>query len=272
MRLASKIFIALVTVIALNIAPISAQETPAALNYKMKSIDGKEVSLSKYAGKVVVFVNVASKCGYTPQYKQLQELHKNYADKGVAIVGIPCNQFLGQEPGTDKEIQTFCQTNYGVEFDLMSKVDVKGKNQTKLYKHLTGLDLAPVGKGPIKWNFEKIVLDKTGKPVARFASGVSPDSDKFMAVIQKALGDTVSQPTTSGTKPYSHESKKLGKSYYLFSKEVELKNSDSTSTIYFFAKSPNNKKGTPVTELPEGKLVKETKTGMLVLKNKEAKK
>ena len=105
---------------------VSAQETPAALNFTMKSIEGKEVPLSKYAGKVVVFVNVASRCGYTSQYEQLQKLHETYADKGVAIVGVPCNQFLRQEPGTDAEILAFCKDKYGVEFDMMSKVDVNG--------------------------------------------------------------------------------------------------------------------------------------------------
>lgn len=249
-----------------------AQESPAALNFTMKSIEGQEVSLSKYAGEVIVLVNVASKCGYTPQYKQLQELHEKYSDQGVAIVGIPCNQFLGQEPGTDKEILTFCQKNYGVEFDLMSKVDVKGKDQAEVYKYLTGLDLEPVGKGPVKWNFEKIVIDRAGLPIARFGSGESPGSEKFVAVIKKALANDATSTESSAVTPYRHESQKLAKSYYLFSKQVPLKNSDSTSTIYFFSKQPTSEKGTPVARIPEGKDVKETKTGMLVLKNKEAKK
>jgi glutathione peroxidase len=164
----------------------TSQENPKALDFQMKTIDGEDVSLSKYAGKVVVFVNVASQCGFTRQYKQLQELHANYADKGVAVVGVPCNQFGGQEPGTPEEIVEFCQKNYGVEFDLLSKVDVKGKGQTGLYKYLTNLDLAPKGKGDVRWNFEKFVLDKSGKPIARFASNVKPDSDEFMSVIKKS--------------------------------------------------------------------------------------
>lgn len=246
-----------------------AQETPPALSFKMKSIDGSPVSLSKYSGKVVVFVNVASKCGYTPQYKQLQELHKKYADQGVAVVGIPCNQFLGQEPGTDTEILEFCKKNYGVEFDLMSKVDVKGKDQVELYRYLTEQDLAPLGQGPVKWNFEKFVIGKNGKPIARFGSGESPDSEKFISVIEKALEEDAQPTDRSSLKPYSHESKKLGKPYYLFSKQVPLKNSDSTSTIYFFSKLPTSDKGTPVARIPDDKTVSETKTGMLVLKNKE---
>ncbi len=181
------VLMTLVVVAVLMPSEGHSQETPKALDFQMKTINGEEVSLSKYAGKVVVFVNVASKCGYTRQYKQLQELHSNYADKGVAVVGIPCNQFGGQEPGTAEEIVEFCQKNYGVEFDLLSKVDVKGENQTGLYKYLTNLDLAPKGKGDVKWNFEKVILDKTGKPIARFPSNVSPDSDEFMSVIKDLL-------------------------------------------------------------------------------------
>ena len=240
----------------------SGQETPAALNFTMKSINGDDVSLSKYAGKVVVLVNVASKCGHTPQYKQLQELHATYAAKGVAVIGVPCNQFKSQEPGTDKEILKFCQKNYGVEFDLFSKVDVNGADQCDLYKHLNALDVAPKGKGDVKWNFEKYIIDRTGKPVGRFATKVRVDSDEFMAVLKKAMGDTGH---------YSHTSEKHGRTYYLFSKSVPRMNSDKIQTIYFFAKDADNKKGTPLAAVPEGKMVSETKKGMLVLKNKPKK-
>ena len=252
---------------------VVSQETPAALNFTMKSIQGKDVKLSKYAGKVVVLVNVASKCGFTPQYEQLQALHKEYAAKGVAVVGVPCNQFRGQEPGTDKEIAEFCKETYGVEFDMLAKVDVKGDKQCDLYKHLTALDVAPKGKGVVSWNFEKYILDKTGKPVGRFGSRTKPDSPEFMAVINKALGNAEAPAAGAGAvMPYSHVSDKSGKTYYLFSKEVPLKNSDKVQTIYYFAKDPNNKKGIPLVAVPEGKMVSETKTGMLVLKNKSAKK
>ena len=240
-------------------------KAPEALNFKMKSIDGKDVNLSKYAGKVVVFVNVASKCGYTPQYKGLQGLHEKYGEQGLAIVGVPCNQFRGQEPGSDAEIAKFCKAEYGVEFDLLSKVDVNGAKQCELYKHLTEQDLKPVGKGPIKWNFEKIVVDPSGKAIARFDSGTKPTSKEFVGVIETSL------KTATATGHYSHESKKLGKSYYLFKKVVELKNSDKTQTIYFFAKDKNNKKGEPVATVPDDKMVSETKTGMLVLKKKAKK-
>ena len=240
-------------------------EAAPALNFTMKSIDGEEVKLSKYAGKVVVFVNVASKCGFTPQYKQLQELHKKYADKGLAVVGIPCNQFRGQEPGTDQEILTFCQKNYGVDFDLMSKVDVNGENQCDLYKYLNSLDVKPRGKGDVKWNFEKYVLDRTGKPMARFASKVKPDSKAFMKVIEKALGETSGESSH-----YSQVSKKSGKTYYLFSRESPQKNSDKTTTLYYFAKDPKNSKGTAVSEIPADKVVSEMKNGVPMLMNKDS--
>ena len=169
-------------------ASASAQDAPEGLNFKMKDIKGKEFLLGeKYKGKAVVFVNVASRCGYTPQYKDLQALHEKYADQGLAVVGVPCNQFGRQEPGSEAEIIEFCQSNYGVEFDMLSKVDVNGDKQCPLYKYLTAQDLAPKGKGPIRWNFEKIVVDRSGKPVARFASSTKPMSDEFVKAVESAL-------------------------------------------------------------------------------------
>ena len=238
-----------------------------ALKFTMKSIDGEDVKLSKYAGKVVVFVNVASKCGFTPQYKQLQELHNKYADQGLAIVGIPCNQFRGQEPGSDKEILAFCKKNYGVDFDMMSKVDVNGSDQCELYKYLNSIDVKPRGKGDVKWNFEKYVLDRTGKPIARFASKVKPDSKAFVKVIEEALGETAGK-----SKSFTAVSKKSGKTYYLFSKDVSLKNSDKVQTLYYFAKDPNNANGTPVSKVPAGKVVSEMKNGVPTLMNDGTKK
>ena len=242
-------------------------EAAPALNFTMQSIDGEEVKLSKYAGKVVVFVNVASKCGFTPQYEQLQALHEKYADDGLAIVGIPCNQFRGQEPGSDQEILSFCKENYGVDFDLMSKVDVNGSDQCELYKYLNSLDVKPRGKGEVKWNFEKYVLDRTGKPIARFASKVKPDSKTFVKEIEGALGETSGE-----SKSYAAVSKKSGKTYYLFSKDVALKNSDKIQTLYYFAKDPNNANGTPVSKIPAGKVVSEMKNGVPMLKNDGSKK
>ena len=266
MKIKLQTVLPLIAVLALIVQSSSsiavAQETPAALNFTMKSIQGKDVALSDYAGKVVVLVNVASKCGHTPQYEHLQKLHTDYAEQGVAVVGVPCNQFKDQEPGTDKEILKFCQDNYGVEFDLLSKVDVNGDKQCDLYKHLNALDVAPKGKGDVKWNFEKYIIDRTGTPVARFGSKVRVDSDDFMAAFKSALGPG----------HYSHVSEKSGRKYYLFSMEVKFKNSDTVRTSYFFAKEPTHEKGTPLAAVPEGKMVSETKTGMLVLKNKAGKK
>ena len=257
-----------------------AQKTSAALDFTMKTIDGKEVELSKYAGKVVLFVNVASKCGMTPQYEQLQTLHEDYADKGLAIVGVPCNQFGNQEPGTDEEVLAFCKKNYGVEFDMLSKVDVNGDKQCDLYAHLTSLDLKPRGKGDVKWNFEKVLLDRSGTPVARFSSKTKPDDKALVAAIKSALeanstnvasaanmaSSAAAASAASGH--YSHKSSKSGKTYYLFSKDVPLKNSDRFQTLYFFGKDQVNAKGgVPLPAVPEGKIVSETKSGMVILKN-----
>ena len=164
-------------------------DVPPALNFKMKTLADKEVHLGDYLGNVVLFVNVASKCGLTPQYKQLQALHEKYGDQGLKVVGVPCNQFGGQEPGSADEIQTFCQENYGVTFDMMAKVDVNGDKQCDLYKYLNGLDLKPKGKGKVQWNFEKYVVDRKGNPIARFSPRMKPDADEFVQVIEKALND-----------------------------------------------------------------------------------
>lgn len=260
-NIASLTFLALALIISTANAQ-SSDTAPAALNFTMKTLDGEQVELSKYKGKVVMFVNVASKCGRTPQYKQLQQLHEKYGSKGLSIVGVPCNQFGGQEPGTATEIAEFCKKNYGVEFDMLAKVDVKGDTKSDLYAHLSGLDLKPAGKGDVKWNFEKIVLDRSGTPIARFGSKVKPDSKEVVSAIETALA-----AESSGH--YSHKSAKSGKTYYLFKKEVPLKNSDKIQTIYYFAKDPNNKKGTPLASVPDDKVVSETKTGMLVLKKKK---
>lgn len=236
---------------------------PAALDFTMETLDGEELNLGDFKGQVVVIVNVASKCGYTPQYEQLQELHEQHSEDGLVILGVPCNQFGGQEPGSSEEIASFCEENYGVEFTMLAKVDVKGDDQSDLYQHLTSLDLQPAGKGDIKWNFEKIVIGRDGVPVGRYSSKVKPDSDTFVSVIKEHLESGAS------TGHYSHRSEKLDRVYYLFKKEVPLKNSDKTSTIYFFAKDPNNEKGTPLAEVPADRMVAETKTGMLVLKKKQ---
>lgn len=162
---------------------------PAALNFKMNSLDGKPVNLAeKYRGKVVLFVNVASQCGYTPQYKQLQALHEKYKDKGLAIIGVPANNFGQQEPGSNEEIAAFCKKDYGVTFDMLAKVSVKGDDICPLYKHLTtSTDLAEDQRGDVKWNFEKFLINRDGKVVTRFRSKVAPDSQELVKAIEAAL-------------------------------------------------------------------------------------
>lgn len=147
---------------------------------------GEKTSLADYKGKAVLLVNVASKCGFTKQYDGLQKLYEENKDGGLVILGFPCNDFGGQEPGTIEEIQTFCKTKFGVTFPIMAKIHVKGKEQHKLYEALTGSNGA--FPGDVKWNFGKILIDKTGKPVARFESTTKPDSEELKKAIRDALG------------------------------------------------------------------------------------
>lgn len=170
----------------------SAFAKPPALAFTMKSLSGDSVELEKYKGKVVLFVNVASNCGYTKQYSGLQKLHETYGEKGLVVVGVPCNQFGAQEPGTSKEIQQFCSSKYNVTFDMLEKVNVNDDSKKNiaacdLFKYLTSVDVKPVGKGPVKWNFEKFLVDREGKVVARYSSSVSPDSKEMIEAIEKAL-------------------------------------------------------------------------------------
>src|SRR5262249_28439154 len=153
-------------------------KVPGVLNFKMKALDGSEVDLSKYQGKVVLFVNVASKCGYTPQYKGLEELHEKYAKQGLAVVGVPADELGRQDPGTDQYISEFSTTKYGVKFEMLSKVVVKGEGITPLYQYLTDKKTDPKFGGPIKWNFTKFLIGKDGEIVARFEPGVEPTSDE----------------------------------------------------------------------------------------------
>lgn len=158
-----------------------------ALQFKMQSLDGKDVDLSKYAGKVVLVVNVASKCGLTPQYKELQALHEKYSDQGLAVLGFPCNQFGAQEPGTPDEIRDFCQANYGVSFDMFGKINVNGDDACPFYKYLTSLDTKPTGSGKISWNFEKFLIGRNGEVVARFAPRTKPDDPQVISLIEAEL-------------------------------------------------------------------------------------
>ena len=153
----------------------------AILTGKVKTLAGKEVSLDQYVGKVVLIVNVASKCGLTPHYKGLQAMYDKYKEKGFEILGFPCNQFGGQEPGTAEEIQTFCSTKYNVTFPLFEKIDVNGPEQSPLYKKLTEKG------GPIKWNFEKFVVGRDGKLVKRFGPRTEPGDKELVETIETAL-------------------------------------------------------------------------------------
>lgn len=173
--------------LAVSMVPTAQAEDAPALNFKMKSIDGKEVDLKQYQGKVVLMVNVASECGLTPQYKQLQALHEKYGKQGLAVLGFPCNQFGGQEPGTEDTIKQFCQKNYGVEFDLFSKVDVNGDKACPLYKYLTAVDTKPQGSGKIGWNFEKFLISPEGQVVARFSPRTKPDDPQVVKKIEELL-------------------------------------------------------------------------------------
>ena len=143
--------------------------------FKINSIDGKEINLSQFRGKKVLFVNTASKCGYTPQYKELEELSKKYKDK-LVVIGVPANNFGGQEPGDNEDIQAFCEKNYGVTFLLTEKTSVKGEDINPLFDYLTTVE-NPDFTGPIKWNFEKFLIDEKGKLVHRFRSDVKPLSE-----------------------------------------------------------------------------------------------
>jgi glutathione peroxidase len=160
---------------------------PSVLEFTMNSLDGKPVNLSKYQCRVVLMVNVASACGYTPQYEGLQELHKKYAAQGLSVLGFPANEFGGQEPGSDKEIAEFCQKNYGVEFDMFSKIVVRGKGQHPLYGLLTSSATNPKFAGDVQWNFEKFLVGRDGQVIARFLSADEPLSRQVVAAIESAL-------------------------------------------------------------------------------------
>lgn len=152
---------------------------------KLKDIDGKNVTLADYKGKVLLIVNVASKCGYTKQYSALEATFKKYKDQGFAVLGFPCNQFGGQEPGTNEEIKEFCSSKFSVTFPLFDKIDVNGKNRAPLYTLLAGKD-SPF-PGDITWNFNKFLISKDGKILQRWESKVTPDSPELTTALESAL-------------------------------------------------------------------------------------
>ena len=158
-----------------------------ALDFKMKDIDGKEVDLSKYKGKVVLFVNVASKCGYTKQYEGMQALYAKYEKDGFVLIGVPSNDFGAQEKGSDEQIKEFCTTNYKVTFPMLSKVPVKGDAKVPLYAYLTSKEKNPQHGGEVAWNFEKFLINRKGEVVGRFKSGIEPMSDELVKAVKTEL-------------------------------------------------------------------------------------
>ena len=154
---------------------------------KAKTIDGEERSLREYAGKVLLVVNVASQCGLTPHYAGLQELQQNFGDRGLVVLGFPCNQFGSQEPGSETEIKKFCETRFGVTFPMFAKIDVNGANRHPLYAFLTAQPTQPDGPGDIQWNFAKFLIDRSGNVAARFAPTAKPVSDEIVSAIETIL-------------------------------------------------------------------------------------
>lgn len=152
-------------------------------SFKVAGIDGKQISLSAYKGKKILIVNTASKCGYTPQYESLQKVYEQYGQK-LVIIGFPCNQFGGQEPGSSEDIVSFCKKNYGVNFPLAEKIDVKGDNTAPVYQWLTQKSKNGVLDATIGWNFNKFLLDENGKMLAYFPSSVKPDSEAILAYLK----------------------------------------------------------------------------------------
>ena len=156
-------------------------------DFTLKNIDGKETNIGDYRGKVLLLVNVASRCGYTPQYEGLEKLYLKYKDRGLVVMGFPANNFMGQEPGTNEEIKTFCSLKYNVTFPMFSKISVKGDDIHPLYKYLTDKQSDPQFGGDIKWNFNKFLVGRDGKIIARFEPAVKPESPEVMQAIERAL-------------------------------------------------------------------------------------
>lgn len=161
--------------------------TKSIYDFGAKTIDGKAKTLADYKGKALLIVNVASKCGFTPQYKGLEALHEKYAARGLAVLGFPANEFGSQEPGTEDQINDFCTTNYGVKFDMFAKVAVKGPGIDPLFAYLTSRETNPRFAGEIKWNFNKFLVGKTGQVLARFEPKTEPTSAEVVQAIESAL-------------------------------------------------------------------------------------
>jgi glutathione peroxidase len=159
----------------------------AIYDFTMKTIDGKDEALGHYRDKVLLVVNVASQCGLTPQYEGLEALHREYGPRGFAVLGFPCNQFMGQEPGTDAQVKTFCETRFGVTFPMFSKIEVNGAARSPLYAWLTGQATQPDGPGDVAWNFAKFLVGRQGTVVARFSPPTAPAAPEVRGAIDRAL-------------------------------------------------------------------------------------
>lgn len=161
--------------------------------FAVTRMDGQDITLDEYAGEVLLLVNVASKCGFTGQYADLQKLFETYEEKGLVVLGFPANDFLGQEPGTNEEIQEFCTLNYGVTFPVFAKLSVKGKDQHPLYEFLTNKTTNPGFGGDISWNFNKFLVDQQGRVIGRFGSRDKPLDKSIVQAVEQALNDNTAK-------------------------------------------------------------------------------
>lgn len=173
-----------------KISQLEEKKMTSVYDFTVKNIDGNDVTLESFKGKVVLIVNVASKCGFTTQYEGLQKIYMEYKDQGFVILGFPANDFLGQEPGTNEEIRQFCSVNYNVTFPMFSKISVKGDDIDSLYKFLTEKETNKEFGGKITWNFNKFLVDRDGEIVARFGSRTKPESEKMIRAIEQHLKKT----------------------------------------------------------------------------------
>jgi len=174
-----------------------AAKAESPLDFKVKDIDGEEVKLAQYKGKVLMVVNVASECGLTPQYEQLVALQEQYADKGFVVLGFPANDFRGQEPGTNEEIKLFCQENYNVNFPMFSKLSVLGEDKAPLFQYLTSEEKVGDFSGEIAWNFNKFLIGRDGQVIGRFEPRTRPDEPEVVAAIESALEQEVESEDTA---------------------------------------------------------------------------
>ncbi|MEU6403061.1 glutathione peroxidase [Streptomyces sp. NPDC046985] len=166
----------------------TADSVNAPLDTEIGALQGGSADLGQYAGRPVLIVNVASKCGLTPQYTGLEKLHERYAEQGFTVLGVPCNQFMGQEPGSAEEISEFCSATYGVTFPMTEKIEVNGEDRHPLYARLTGFADAEGHSGDVRWNFEKFLIGRNGEVVARFSPRTEPDAPEVVAAVEAQLG------------------------------------------------------------------------------------